>query len=137
MNERMKIQKEVAIIVDTFSDNTKAFGKKAKNAFAEKHKSQMRNLENIANSTLKASDVLDYIKRQTGRSEKDKMWKKDNFGNELLDKLEKELKKKRDQISDKLSVTKEIDRLDIYLMLIREFIKQIVVHYEYELGESS
>ncbi|HLC15650.1 MAG TPA: hypothetical protein VJL89_05435, partial [Thermodesulfovibrionia bacterium] len=79
-------------------------------------------------------DVLDYIKRQTGRDEK---WKKEEFGKELLEKLEKELQKKRDQICNNLGVTKEIDKLEVYLLLIREFIKQIVVHYEYELGESS
>ena len=134
MNERMKILKEVAIRTDNFRDKTKELGEKAKKAFSEKHKSQMRNLESIANSALKVSDVLDYIKRQTGRDEK---WKKENFGKELLAIIEGELAKNRDQIYQPLTITDELTKLEIYLLLIREFIKQIVVHYEFQLSENS
>ena len=135
MNQKMKILKEIGNRADRFNEFAKKLGKHAAEAFGSKHKAQMKNLENIANSALKVSDVLNYIKRQTGKAKKNTQWKKDNFGSDLLDQIETKLKKDRDLISKKLKITSDEIMLDIYLNLIREFIKQLVIHYEYKTGE--
>lgn len=134
MNKRMKIIKEVAIRADLFREQTGSFGQMAKDAFSE-NKTQLRSLENIANSALKASDVMDYIKRQTGKSKTNIGWKKDQFGTKLLNKIENDLASDRDRVVRNLSVTDEKEKLEIYLLLIRDFIKQVVIHYEFKSGE--
>src|SRR6266567_6802616 len=42
----------------------------------ERHRSQMTGLENIAETTLKVTDVLDYIKKQTAHQKGEQGWKK-------------------------------------------------------------
>ncbi len=128
MNIQMKILKQIAIKADLFREKTKDLGKIAEKAFSDKHKSQVKNLENIANSALKVSDVLDYIKRQTGR---DKKWKTEGFGEKLLQEIEVFLKQTRDNICGNLQITSDEQKLEVYLLLIREFIRQIVIHYEF------
>jgi len=134
MNERMKILKEVAIFADLFRQKTEDSGLIAKDAFTDRHKSQMKNLENIANSALKVSDVLDYIKRQTGKSRENDLWRKDRFGEKLLNDITETLKKNRDTICKRLDIAAEKDKLEVYLLLIREFVRQVVIHYEYEIS---
>ncbi len=131
MNTQMKILKQIAIKADLFREKTKSLGEIAEKAFSDKHKSQVKNLENIANSALKVSDVLDYVKRQTGR---DKKWKTEGFGEKLLQETEVFLKQTRDNICGNLQITSDEQKLEVYLLLIREFIRQIVIHYEFSSG---
>lgn len=134
MNNRMKILKEVGVVADKFRNDAEKMGDLAKKAFPdEKNRSQMKHLENIANSALKVSDVLDYIKRQTGRSKPHEKWKVGNFGSDLLDHIQRR-KGDTEDISDELDISDEIDRLEVNLLLIREFVKQVVIHYEYNPG---
>ena len=135
MNERMKILKEVALCADRFRDETKSLGETAAKAFSEKHKAQLKGLENIANSALKVSDVLDYIKRQTGKSKPNEGWKAERFGATLLETIEQNLREDRDRICRTLKIISGETKLEVYLTVIREFVKQIVIHYEYTLGE--
>lgn len=130
---QMKIIKEIAIRADQFRTNTEKLGKMAANAFADKHKAQLKGLENIANSALKVSDVLDYIKRQTGKSEQGTKWKKENFGEKLLNNIS-DLKNDRDRICNSLTISSDRERLEVYLMLIREFIRQVVIFYEFTIS---
>lgn len=139
MNERMKILKEIAIKADLFREETKQLGKIAYKAFTEqdnsgKHKSQLKGLETIANSALKVSDVLDFIKRQTGRAKPELGWKKQQFGQQLLAKIETELKNRRNAICNQLNISDDAQKLEVYLLLIREFIRQVVIDYEYQIG---
>lgn len=134
MDERMKILKEVAIRGDKFRNYSEDLGKIAAKAFGTK-KHQMRSLENIANSAMKISDVLDYIKRQTGKSKPNAEWKKEGFGKTLLQEIEEQRIKERDKICQTLGIDSEEKKLEIYLLLVREFIRQIVIHYEYESGK--
>lgn len=133
MNQRLIILKEVAMRADNFQSQAEKMGKIAAKAFETKR--PMRNLENIANGAMKVSDVLNYVKRQTGKSSKGEKWKKDGFGEELLNIVENRHLKERDRICEKLRVSSEETRLDVYLLLIREFIRQLVVYYEYESGK--
>ncbi len=160
----MKIIIEVSNQAENFYGDAVKLGDHAGYAFREsrgsstknRHRAQMTGLENVAESTLKISDVLDYIKKQTARSEQ---WRKkllDNndpnrpqserqpFGERLRRYLEVDLAARRDGIcSDKrLNVGNKTDaerqlRRRIHLLLIRQFIRQMVVQYEYRitLGE--
>jgi len=132
--QRMKVLKEVGIRVDKLRGNTEDLGKTAAEGFGDKHKSQMKNLETIANSALKVSDVLDYIKRQTGRAKPNQEWKYQQFGKNLLGMVEKTLKQERDSICGKLAIDDDFDQLEVYLLIVRECVRQIVIHFEFELG---
>ena len=135
MNQQMKILKEIAQVTnrDDFYNRAKELGEVASQAFGQRHRSQMTNLENIANSTLKVTDVLDYIKKQVARADQGKMWRKDNFGIELKNCIEQSLRARRREICGKLESVEEnsSEGQRIYLNLIRAFVSQLVVHYEY------
>lgn len=130
MNQRMIILKQVAIHSDKYSSQVKQMGELAKKAFENK-KHQMKQLENIADGAMKVSDVLDYIKRQTGKSANNKKWKKNQFGKKLLEIIENKLLAEGDRIFKNLDIGSEENRLEINLLLIREFIRRMVIHYEF------
>ena len=138
---RMKIHKEVAFQLDTLYAEAEQFGKAASKSFGkERGKAQLRNLQNIANSTLKVSDVLDYIKRQTARMRE---WKDDHFGADLLRFMTTEINRRRDYVvqllADEFSALDEhqgaFRKQEIALHLIRGFVKQIVIQFEWALEE--
>ena len=135
MNQRMKIIKEVAQVADRddFYGKAETLGEIASGAFDERHRSQMTSLENIANSTLKVTDVLDFIKKQFAKAKRNEGWRKDDFGIKLKKYIEQSLRKRREEICHVLEGVEEesIEGQRIYLSLIREFVRQLVVHYEY------
>lgn len=136
MNQQMKILKEIAQIADSdsFYGRAEELGEDASKAFGSRHRSQMTSLENIANSTLKVTDVLDYIKKQVARADKNKRWRKDHFGARLKQYIEQDLRKQREEVCKVLEDVEgsSIEGQRIYLHLIREFVRQFVVHYEYQ-----
>lgn len=142
MNQRMKIVKEVAQVADRddFYARAKKLGEIASRAFGERHRSQMTSLENIANSTLKVTDVLDFIKKQFAKAKPNEGWRKEDFSDELKRYIEQSLRKRREEICHVLEGVEEesIEGQRIYLSLIREFVRQLVIHYEYRTsgGES-
>lgn len=113
----------------------------------QKHRAQLTGLENIADTTLKFTDVLDYIKRQIARPQgqgwRKKYVGKDGgeykpFGESLKNYIEGRLRNEADQICSELKIgeTPE-DKRDhqlVYLQLIRQFVRQIVVQYEYRIN---
>ena len=141
MNQQMKILKEIAQIADSdIGNKAKELGEVASGAFS-RHRNQMTNLENIANSTLKVTDVLDYIKKQVARANKNETWRQNNFGERVKEYIEQDLRTQRRDICERLEGIEEtsLDGQRIYLDLIREFVSQLVVHYEYRVairGES-
>lgn len=138
MNQQMKILKEIARIADgdDFYNQAKAFGKTASKAFDSGTRRQMKNLENISNSSLKVTDVLDYVKKQVAKAEKPKTWWVDDFGIKLKDFIENDLRDFRGRVCAILEGVEEdsAEGQRIYLNLIREFVRQLVVHYEYCLA---
>ena len=147
MNKDMQIIREVNIQAENFYEDAVEFGDHAAFALTKAHRSQMTGLENIAESTPKASDILDYIKRQTARFS---YWRQsfpgerpsdEAFGERLKNYLEKELRTKRDaicntkllNIGDKTDEEKTLRR-HIYLLLIRQFIRQMAAEYEYRVS---
>ena len=147
MNKGMQIIREVNIQAENFYEDAIQLGDHAAYALTKAHRSQMTGLENIAESALKASDILDYIKRQTART---LSWRQvfpgekpsdEAFGERLKNYLEKELARKRDAIcgSKMLRIGNETDedktlRRHVYLLLIRQFIRQVVAEYEYRVS---
>ena len=146
MNEEMKIIREVNIAAEQFYKDAIAIGDHAAYALGKTHRSQMTGLENIADTALKTSDILDYIKRQTTRFS---YWQKSfprpgesaaSFGERLKEYIEGDLEKVRVQLcserrlnfADKTYEDKT-KRQHVYLLLIRQFIRQMVVQYEYRV----
>ncbi len=146
MNPEMKIIREVNIQAENFYNDAVALGDLAAVTLRAAHRSQMTSLENIAESTFKTSDVFDYIKKQTARFP---YWRQSapgqnntgGFGERLKNYLEKNLKDKLESVCNpkRLNIgnTTEEDmqeRRRIYLQLIRQFIRQMVVEYEYQVS---
>lgn len=112
---------------ERFYKRAKELGKNtAKNNI---EKSQVSNLENIANSTFKVSDVVDYIKKQIARDER---WRS-GVGEELLDFINQHLLIKSEKIQKNIEAKyhEDISRREIQLQLVREFIHSFAVNYEY------
>jgi len=166
MNQDMKIIREINLEAERFYDEAQALGNHAYQAFKDGHRAQLTGLENVAESSLKTSDILDYIKKQISRSDPGKDWRakgKDDppteesqkgFGERLKTYLETTLsdqplktvcvnvgiaiepgKGKSKQSSEKLRADL-LKRQDIHLRLMREFIRQMVVQFEYRAGKS-
>lgn len=148
MNPEMKVIREVSFMADDCYEDAVQLGNHAAEAIKARHRSQMTGLENIAESTLKTSDVFDYIKKQIARfshwrqtfsRQKDK---KQGFGERLLAYLENDLARKRDEICDLLKIgdtsyQDKQERRRIYLLLMRQFIRSLVVIYEYHVSLSN
>ena len=163
MKKEMQIILEVSDQAENFYEDAIQLGDHAAYALKARHRSQMTGLENIAESTFKSSDVLDYIKRQTARfsywrqsfpkdlsnqrfnehpkqsEESDPSHK--GFGERLKLYLEKDLVDKRNVICNErhLNIGNKTDedrqlRRRIYLLLIRQFLSQMVAQYEYRVS---
>jgi hypothetical protein len=139
-HREIKIIREVSYKAENFYSDSVSLGDHAAKAFQERHRSQMTNLETLAESALKATDVFDYIKRQTARYQNWRFMHAGNaFGERLRSYLENNLVKTRDEICVTLKIGKESDedqqeRRHIYLQLIRQFIRQMVIEYEYQVS---
>ena len=144
MNPEMKIIREVSNQAENFYNDAVKLGDHAAYTLKAAHRSQITSLESIAESTFKTSDVCDYIKKQTARFP---YWRqgfpeyKDpqlGFGERLKSYLEDELAKKRDAICDKkLDIQDMQERRRIHLLLMRQFIRQVAVEYEYQVSLGS
>ena len=134
MNREMQIIRAVSLEADAFRDDAQGLGKRIAGAITgSRGRAQLTGLESIANSSLKVSDVLDYVKKQTGRLRE---WQSDRCGFELLDYLETKLRARRDTVVTQLqpkttSQEKPSVEQHVHLLLIREFVRQLVVHAEY------
>ncbi|GHO95307.1 hypothetical protein KSF_053550 [Reticulibacter mediterranei] len=152
MNREMQIIREVNIQAEIFYPDSVRLGDHAASVIGRSRRSQMTGLENIADSALKTSDIFDYIKRQTARFS---FWRQsfpnenqfaterhatDNiaFGERLIHHLQIDLAERRDTIcgSERLNIdasTYENQHLrrQVHLLLIRQFIHQMVAQYEF------
>jgi hypothetical protein len=160
MNDDLKIIREVNAQAELFYERAKELGDHAASVLKENHRSQMTSLENIAESALKTSDIFDYIKKQTARFP---FWREgwskqpdpqaaqqrysgqtgpeEMFGKRLLTYLEDGLSDRCRGICKRLNYGEKTDdgqqkRRRIYLLLIRQFIRQMVVQYEYKVSKA-
>jgi len=144
MNREMQIIIEVTNQAENFYEDAVRIGDHAAYVMKDGHRSQLTNLETIADSALKASDVLDYIKRQIAR---DTRWRQRfpldhtsnlGFGERLKLYLEQDLAQRRKAVCERLKIGETTDeehtlRRRIYLLLMRQFLRQVVVQYEYKV----
>jgi hypothetical protein len=152
MKKEMQIILEVNSQAERFYEDAIQIGDHAAHVLTAKHRSQLTGLENVAESALKASDVLDYVKRQTARLS---YWKQsfpasessggsdESFGERLKNYIETSLGRMSNAIcKDKLKIgenTEEYHRMRrrVYLLLIRQFVRRVVVQYEYRVSFAS
>ncbi|MGI9061244.1 MAG: hypothetical protein ACR2H5_22005 [Ktedonobacteraceae bacterium] len=146
MNRKMKIIREVNHQSELFYSDAVGLGDHAASALKKTHRSQMTSLENIAESTLKVTDVFDYLKKQISRYD---YWRKplpdqkdahEGFGERLKTYLETKLPESIVPISTAIGIGNESDedkqeRREVYLLLMRQFIRQMVVQYEYRVNQ--
>jgi hypothetical protein len=139
----MAIRKKISAMSDAYYFDARSFGEKAWQAFSDRNKSQINNLEGIANSATRVPDILDYIKRQTGRSKPQKSWRYQNYGEELLGILDNKLRLDAQSIYDEIKRAikdhkmEDDDRRRIHLLLCRELIRHLSAHYLYRTGSEA
>jgi hypothetical protein len=139
MKNNMKIYKEITrhTAREEFYKMSENFGSRAAFIFiGEKGKTQLSNLQNIANSSSKVTDTIDYIKRQIGHGNRG--FEKDNFGNDLIKYLFHDLASIRNLINSDLAELNldDYDQQQIHLLICRQFINSMVIHYNYRVQES-
>jgi len=138
MTNRMRIHKAITVHTakEDFYLKAEDLGEKAAHIFTgEKGKSQLNNLLNVANSSSKVTDTIDYIKRQIGHDNSG--FEKDGFGNDLIDFVYDKLKTVRDSIASELASLDldEYELQQIHLLLSRQFVNSLVIHYNYAQQE--
>jgi hypothetical protein len=134
------IRKRVSAASDAFYDEARNLGDAAWRG--ETTKSQIAALENTANSATRIAEILDFIKRQTGRSRPDKRWRFERLGENLIEKVDGKLRqdaraiveKVRDEI--KAHELHEDDQSRIHILLCREFFSHLSAQYLYGSGVS-
>lgn len=148
MNKRMMIIIQVNEQAELFYKKSQELGTLAAQSFLEehgkdrrqRHRAQMTGLENIAETTRKTTDVLDYIKKQIARQPG---WKKvydgKSFGESLKTYIENDLKAELKMVCTNIGIGEKTDQelqaqREIYLLLVRQLIRQIVVQYEYHIS---
>lgn len=148
MNKAMQTVLEISFEADDFYPQAAELGHHAAEALQARHRSQLTGLENIADSAFKVSDILDYIKKQTARFPN---WRQplarggqtqQGFGERLRAYLEQDMAKRRDDVSKRLEIgdssyDDKQERRRIHLLLIRQFIRSMVVTYEYEVSPAA
>ncbi|VFU18280.1 hypothetical protein SCFA_4010004 [anaerobic digester metagenome] len=145
MKKQLTILQLLNLAADEFYEEAKHMGRLANHALSTKGRSQMKGLERVANSLVKVSDIFDNVKKQTARHEE---WQTDNFGQQLLTFLEQDLRTRTEDIVKQAqeaireSETDQhpteitaLDKQEIYIRLCQEYVRQLVVHYEYALAE--
>ncbi len=149
MNKRTKILLRVNEQAESFYKKSEQLGTLAAKSFLEqhiadrreKHRAQMTGLENIAETTLKVTDVLDYIKKQIARRQGWTNERGESFGESLKKYIEGTLKEEgvRDVCksvgTDEQTEEGKREKQLIYLLLVRQLIRQIVVQYEYSINQ--
>ncbi len=136
---RLAIKRAVARASDSLFEKAQGPAEKLYDAFRreqEKGTTQIRNLENIAYSTDRLSDIYDFLKKQMGRpGDLGKIWRHQGVGQELLKTLS-DLRKEAQEIvkgvrqAHPQGVDEDTER-QVDLMLCREYLKHIAAHYLY------
>src|SRR5690242_7148143 len=143
MNKEMQIILEINNQADIFYPDAVKLGDHA-SAVLKRSRAQLTGLETIAESTNKTSDVFDYIKKQTARNSSWRQTHKDSpnegFGLRLKNYLDITLRARTKTLCEeqlKIGNASEKDQRErrrIHLLLMRQFIRQMVVEYEFQVN---
>lgn len=135
---RMKMLRAVALRADKFYPDAEKLGRSAAVALTADKRSQITNLESIANVALKVTDIYDFIKVRTARdaqqsdAKKKRGWHQEDLGPKLLAYLSRNLRDERNEICQKLQIDpNSAEGIHVHLLLIREFVRQLAAQYEY------
>lgn len=139
---RLAIKRAVAQASDSLFETAQGPAEKLQQAGLDT--SQIHNLENIAYSTDRLSDIYDFLKKQMGRPGKlGQQWRHQGVGQELLDMLTGLRKRAREIVEgDKKDKTKGVKQQypqgvdedterQVHLMLCREYLKHVAAHFLY------
>ena len=126
--QQLKIMRAVALECDSLYERVQALGNVAGLALGNAKRSQITGLESIANSALKVGDVRDYLKLRTARQRE---WQTEGAGQQVLTFIEQDLGAARSRVCKMLNIEDPGQRQAVYLMLIREFVRQLAAHYEF------
>ncbi|MCI0401674.1 MAG: hypothetical protein L0Z68_10350 [Gammaproteobacteria bacterium] len=121
--KRLKLQREIAKQSEKYYQTAEELALQIPAALKT---SQIRNLENVAHTTGKVSDILDLVKKQIGR---DKGWS--GWGEELLNSLGACRAEGR-RIAERIARDEEDLPRQASLMLCRELIKHLAAHFLYQ-----
>jgi len=122
---RVKLRQEIAHISDGYYADAGKLAERMRQAGLKTD--QVRNLENVAYSTDKVSDVLDLAKKQIGRGR----WPLD-VGEDILAALDKRWAEAK-QIAKRVDATDDDLPRRAHLLLCREYIKHLAAHFVYQL----
>ncbi|RLJ03188.1 MAG: hypothetical protein DRP08_03820 [Candidatus Aenigmatarchaeota archaeon] len=131
---RLAIRRAVAQVSDSLFEGAQGLGEKLRQANLDT--GQIRNLENIAYSTDRLSDIYDFLKKQMGRPGKlGQQWRHQGVGQELLDTLTGLRKRASATVKGvgqkyPQGVHRDTER-QVHLMLCREYLKHVAAHYLY------
>lgn len=130
--QRIAARKEIAIKSDDYFESAQHLADLA--AGAKLRTAQVRNLETLAYSTDKISDLLDAIKKQIGRSGNDQRWRYMDLGESLLNALGG-LRDDADMIcgaiGERYAPLPQDFQRQVHLELCREYLKHFAAHYLY------
>jgi len=138
MKNNMRIHKAISVQTskEEFYNKAEELGTRAAKIFKEgKGKTQLNSLLNLVNSSLRVTDTINYIKRQIGH--RNRGFEEDNFGNDLIDFLYNDLKIIKNSIASELKHLElnDYEVQQIHLLLCRQFISSMVIHYNYQQRE--
>lgn len=134
---RLRVMREVALRAEDMQATARDLGGKAAVGLTRSRRSQVTGLEGTANSALKTTDVLDYIKLRIARQRNDE-WTYQQWGETLLNYLGETLAAERNAICAALEISRPgADALDVHLMLVREFVRQFSAEYEYQCARAA
>jgi len=117
----LEILKKIDLQLEALYESKATIDIGQKMADVELKSSQIRNLENLVMSTRRFSEIINFIKNQTGKDKKGK-WLL--IADTLLHQLEDMEDKAREIGKDNPSITFEVKK-----HLARGWVKQIVAHY--------
>ena len=133
---RIATRHQIARLSDAFFERTQNLADLA--VSAELRTAQVRNLETLAYSTDKVSDLLDLLKKLIGRSNPDQRWRYQNLGDRMLDALSglrDEARKIVKVIGETYAPLPEDLERQLHLEVCREYLKHFAAHYLYSRPE--
>jgi hypothetical protein len=133
---RIATRQHIARLSDRYFDDAQELATLAVSAGLRT--AQVRNLETLAYSTDKVSELLDLLKKLIGRSETDKRWRYQNLGESLLivlSGLHDDAIAIGEALGEKFSPLPEDWTRQVHLELCREYLKHLSAHYLYSRPE--
>lgn len=135
---RVVLQREIACKSDSYDHQTSEYAKQLISTKLDK--TQIRQIETLAYTTDKISDLTDWLKIHVGRDKDRNRWAQNGIGRNLIATLES-LRENAQKIVVKIEERYPLSQKDpdlvrrVHLRLIREYLKHLAAHFEYEQAE--